>query len=270
MQNLKEKLKDIYKPKKIYVGSWDLNVDDLSKMSLTKNDKNLFEQFLNRYYYMALNVIFKNDQLVNEFKCSIISNLVNNKRSLYFSKKTFLRNFIANIDDMLEINGEEVYTNIKTEIRKKKDMYRDVEKLGEQSQYYRIIKNEHKMINSEMPFEDFILICKKKFTRLLSGYNAVMEFFDKELDIDKFMDCFNINQLYLYTMTEILELNESNFDLYGRVNYSIFYLEQYEKLIETIREKEPFYNSLLAIDDVIWTIDDLLKGYHIFVKQINN
>ena len=265
-----EQLKKVYKPNKKYEGEWDLDISELTKISLNKNGKNLFSMFLERYYYMALNVIFKNDQLTRDFKCSLTSTMKSGKRTLYFSKKTFLRNFISNIDEMLEISGEEVYKSIKKEIRIKKDMYRDVCSNLEKSKFYKEIKSEYTLCNTNMSFEEFILTCRKKYTRLLSGYNAVMQFFDKNIDITKFINCFDPNQLYLYTMTSILVFNIKTFEKTGRVNFNMYCLEDYEKIIEKFRKKQPFYNSLISIDNSIWTVDDYLKEYHEFINTISN
>lgn len=264
-----DKLKEVYKPSKLYMGEFSIDIENLKKIAIIQNNKNLFESFLERYYYMALNVIFKNDDLVNYFKCGIESRVVKGVRSLYFSPKAFLRNFIVNIDEILKNAKDEdkIYQAIKKEIRIKKDMYRDVYNLKYESTYYNDIKNEYKNCNVSISFDEFVLECKKKYTKLLSGYNAVIEFFNKSIDLNKFMECFDVEQLYLYTMLEILEFNENSFDLYGKVNYNIYCLEEYVKFVTDKRKKQPFYNSIIAIDNTIWTIDDLIKRYQNFCNE---
>ena len=48
-----------------------------------------------------------------------------------------------------------------------------------------------------MKFEDFISFCRKKYTRLLTGYNAVLEFFDKPINLDKFIRAKYGKNIYL-------------------------------------------------------------------------
>ena len=113
-ENIVDTLKSVYKPTDFYYGEWNFDTNILREISLTEKRGNMFDCFLERYYYMALNVIFKNDAMVKKFDVSISSRLVNNKRSLYFSKKKFLSNFISNIDEILEKDDDEVYKKIKT------------------------------------------------------------------------------------------------------------------------------------------------------------
>ncbi|MDE5888524.1 MAG: hypothetical protein K2H20_00735, partial [Bacilli bacterium] len=190
--NLIPSLKLIYKPLIMYYGEWEL-VAGLDKIGLEKNGKNMFEEFLERYYYMPLRVIIKDDSLINSFKYSICSRLGETGRTLYFSKKAFLRNLISNADEIVESGGDDVYKDIKRAIRIRKDIYRDVEKSGEKSEYYDSVKQEYSVSGLSITFDEFIALCKKKFTRLLSGYNAVLDLFDKSISVDKFMKFFDTN-----------------------------------------------------------------------------
>ena len=56
-------LKLIYKPLVMYYGEWEL-LEGLESIAKEEKGKNLFTEFLNRYYYMPLKVVFKNDDLV--------------------------------------------------------------------------------------------------------------------------------------------------------------------------------------------------------------
>ena len=106
-------LKLVYKPLIMYYGEWEL-LPRLEEISLTdKKGKNLFSEFLERYYYTPLNVIFKDEELSRSFKYAICSRLGSNGRSLFFSKRAFLRNVIANADEIVENSGDEVYQEIK-------------------------------------------------------------------------------------------------------------------------------------------------------------
>ncbi len=255
-------LKLIYKPIVTYYGEWSLE-QDLYDIALIKKGKNLYKEFLQRYYYMPLGVIFDNDKIIDSFDVNISSKFGTKGRSLFFSKRSFLRNIVTNIDYLIDNNGEEAYKAIKKAIRIKKDVYRDVYNNGEESAYYEQVMGEYLKFSIEDSFEDFVKTCKKQYTRLLTGYNSVMDLFDKPINIDKFIDCFDINKLYLYTCYRILVYNEGYYDKYNNLDYSLTFVDDYRKIINTIREKDSFYNASIYVvkdkEKVVYTIDDLFK-----------
>jgi len=260
-------LKNIYKPQGIYHGEWNLE-STLEDNALFKKDKNLFNAFLERYYYMPLKVIFKDEELVYGFKYNICSKIGNNnKRELYFSKKTFLKNIISNVEEVIASNKEDVYKNIKTAIRKRKDIYRDVIANEKNSKYYKEIQKEYKNMDITCSFENYLSLCKKKFTRLLSGYNTVLDLFDKPIDISKFINCFDENRLYLFTCYSILKQNKLEYELFSKINSNMEQLEIYKSFIERIRKENPFYNTHILLTNKIYTADELLKEYKEFGKD---
>ncbi len=267
--NIIPSLKLVYKPLIMYYGEWEL-LEGLSKIAIDKKGKNMFDEFMERYYYMPLNVIFKDEELVRSFKFSISSRLGDTGRTLYFSKKAFLRNVIANADDLVENGGEEVYQEIKKAIRDQKDIYRDVCNNGEESVYYEDVKNEYLTCELDISLEEYMELCKKKYTRLLSGYNAVLDLFDKTINVDKFIDCFEADKLYLFTCYSLLKHGKKYYDSYGKLDYNIVVLDTYRNLIDEIRIKDKFYNSYIMLDDNnVYTIDDLFKEYDELMDKVN-
>lgn len=262
-------LKLIYKPLIMYYGEWEL-LDGLESIAVIKNGKNLYNEFLERYYYMPLKVIFKDDELVRSLKLSVCSRLGDNGRSLYFSKRALLRNLIANADEIIDNGGKDVYKEIKKAIRTRKDVYRDVINSQEKSSYYKEVKKEYDNLETEMTFDDYVSICKKKYTRLLSGYNVVLDLFDKPISVNKFIKCFNIDQLYLFTIYSVLRHSEKQYELYGKVDYNITVIDSYRNLVNEIRKDDSFYNTHVSIDgNKVCTIDDLFKEYDEFLNRVN-
>ncbi len=268
-ENVITNLKLVYKPLIMYYGEWDL-LPRLEEISLTdKNGKSLFGAFLERYYYTPLSVIFKDEELARSFKYALCSRLGASGRTLYFSKKAFLRNVIANADEIVECSGEEIYQEIKKAIRERKDVYRDVDNYGSESKYYEAIKSEYVSSEYDIEFEEFVTQCKKKYTKLLSGYNAVLDLLDKAINVDKFIACFDPNQLYLLTCYSILKHSEKHYDAYGKLDYNISVLDGYKDMIDREREKDDFYNSHIMVGDTIYTIDDLFREYDELMKRVN-
>ena len=271
-ENIVPSLKLLFKPLIMYYGEWELN-DNLINISKIEKDKNLFNEYLNRYYYMPLKVIFKDDELVRSFKYGICSRLTESGRTLFFSKKAFLRTVISNVDDIVLNNGEDAYKDIKKAIRIKKDIYRDVDNNGKDSVYYEDIKNEYLSCELDISLEEFISLCKKKYTRLLNGYNAVLELLNKPIDLDKFIKCFDPDQLYLFTCYSLLQNSKKYYELYGKADYNIVCIDSYKQLVIDTRKDDSFYNSHITFadekDTTIYTIDDLFKEYEDFMVYIN-
>lgn len=261
-------LKLVYKPLIMYYGEWEL-LSGLEDLSVEKKGKKLYDEFLNRYFYMPLSVIFKDEELAKSFKCAVCSRLGAGGRTLYFSKKAFLRNVISNADEVVNSMGDEVYKDLKRAIRIRKDMYRDVISNGEDSTYYNEVKREYLNCELDISFEEFMLLCKKKFTKLLSGYNAVIDLLDKSLDVDKFIKCFEADKLYLFTAYSLLENSKKYYDSFGRLDYNIVVLDTYRTLVDDLRKNDPFYNSYIVINDTVYTIDDLFKDYDNLLERVN-
>ena len=268
--DLVSSLKLIYKHSASYYGEWEL-IGDLEYISLINKNKNLFKEFIERYYYMPLNVIFKDEVLIRGFKYSIVSKEVDGKRNLYFSKKAFLKNIISNSDEVLNNGGKDAYKKIKTAIRKRKDMYRDVLQKGEKSKFFKELEKEYLASGARYyrSFIEYLTLCKKKFTRLLTGYNMVLELFDKPISVEKFIKCFDVNQLYLLTAYSLLKNSEKQLSLYGRADYNIVHLDNYRKLVDDIRKTDGFYNSHIMLkNNIMYTIDDLFKEYDKLLDSI--
>lgn len=266
-ENISSNLKLIYKPEALYSENWYL-LDGIEKISLEKKGKNLYNEFLKRYYYIPLSVIFKDDDLVKQFKYSICSKLDNGVRKLVFSKKTFISNLISNIDEILVSDDPTIYKYLKKAIRDRKDIYRDVYKLGTESVYYKEIKKEYQSLKLKMSMEEYVSVCKKKFTRLLSGFNAVMDFFDKTIDVDKFIKCFDEDKLYLFTCCSLLNCSKSNYVNNGKLDYNVTFIEMYKDYVKEIRKKDSFYNTHVILNNRIYTIDDFFKDYNTLLNMV--
>lgn len=268
-EKIKESLKLIFNPLINYYGEWEM-LPGLKEISMVKNGKNAFKEFLERYYYMPISVIFKEEELARSFKYAICSTSRLGARALYFSKRAFLRNVISNVDEVIESNGENAYSFIKKAIRNRKDIYRSVVKVGEESPYYKEIMDEYIMSDLDMEFTDYLEVCKRKYTKLLTGYNAVLELFDKPINTDKFMECFDPNQLYLFTTYSLLKHSKKHYEAYGKLDYNIVVIDNYKEIVEKIRKKDAFYNSHLILkNNIVYTIDDLFRDYDELLSLVN-
>ena len=265
--NLVASLKMIYKPMIMYYGEWDF-LPGLKHIALELRKKNLYADFIDKYYYKPLMVIFKDEDIVNSFRYGICSRIGAKGRELYFSKKVFLSNIIPNVEEVYG-TGESVFQDIKRSIRDKKDKFRDVDNNGSESKYYKELKKEYKKYDTDMKFEDFVSFCRKKYTRLLTGYNAVLDLFDKPINVEKFINCFDLDKLYLHTAYSILQHSKHQFDSYGRVDYNINVVDGYKLFIKDVRKEEMFYNTYILINNTVYTVDDLFKEYDLFMKEVN-
>jgi hypothetical protein len=130
------------------------------------------------------------------------------------------------------------------------------------SKYYKDVYREYRMCDTDMSFDKFVTICKKKYTRLLTGYNTVLELLDKPINVTKMLNCFNTDQFYLYICYSILLNSEKQFEDYGRVDSNISEIDKYRKIVEVKRSESDFYNAgIIAADGGVVCIDDLFKRY---------
>ena len=90
-----------------------------------------------------------------------------------------------------------------------------------------------------------------------------------KINIEKFINCFDVDKLYLHTAYSILQHSKHQYDLYGRVDYNLNNIDAYKLLIEDIRRKDSFYNSYILINNVVYTVDDLFKEYDMFTNEVN-
>ncbi len=97
----------------------------------------------------------------------------------------------------------------------------------------------------------------------------VLELFDKPISVEKFIKCFDVNQLYLLTAYSLLKNSEKQLSLYGRADYNIVHLDNYRKLVDDIRKTDGFYNSHIMLkNNIMYTIDDLFKEYDKLLDSI--
>ena len=120
-----------------------------------------------------------------------------------------------------------------------------------------------------MSLDEYVLLCKKKYTKLLSGYNAVLDLLDKSINVDKFIKCFDVDRLYLHTVYSLLNHSEEYYEAYGKLDYNIIVLDSYKELVTDLRKKDSFYNSYITINNSVYTIDDLFKEYGELVMKVN-
>ena len=265
-------LKKLFNPSVEYYGEWELG-KHLDTIALI-GEKTKLDTFIERYYTTPLAAILKDEELAKSFKWGVCSREVNGKRTLFFSKIEFVRNITESIDNILYVNGEQAYADVKKALRIKKDMYRDVSLKGNESEYYKTVKKAYSPFKKRMTFDQYVNLYKKKYTRILSGYNVILEFLNKPIDVDKFIDCFNVDQLYLFAVHSILEANKNYYKIFGKVNYDLFCLEDYRQFVAAQKKTNKFYNSCIIVDgkgrDVVYTIDDLFKDYDKLLSKVND
>ena len=221
-------------------------IDSLKSMANINNGKNDYQEFLDRYYYTPLRVILKNDDMVDKFRCGIE---YNPRVGLTFSKRAFLKNLVANIDELLSYDEEKAFKEIKRAIRIKKDIYRDVYTNGKKSEFYDFVYNEFGTVKKKVKFDEYVKLCRQKYTRLLNGFVPLLDFLSKPIDVNKFISCFNVDQLYLLSCKSIL--NSTN-------NKNNKVIIDYVDLVNNIKE-EKGYNVHITLRGNKYSISDLLK-----------
>ena len=90
-----------------------------------------------------------------------------------------------------------------------------------------------------------------------------MDLFNKAINTDGFIKCFDVDRLYLYVCYRLLEHNKQYYDKYGKFDYNIEYVYDYRNLIEKVRKQNTFYNTSIMVGEgdnkLVYTVDHLFK-----------
>lgn len=277
------KPEDIFDPSPSYYGSWYFTVDNLAKNAkvITDGNKkvNLFEKFYYDTYEKPLMDAF-NGHFVVYLKSGLESihkdNLIG--RHLVYARNDFYTELIlllrTNID-LAFLNAEEKkeyqqellkYLEIpkdkpKSEFdkecnlffsnafKKKADKLKDVLDKGKSSDYYDAAYEDYKLFNVENTFDAYVNGMYILITGLQKGLLNFDGFFDREIDYNKFAQCFEPDTLYLLFAKIILEFILRNETKYQTVDESYRYLDTYKKAIDKFSKVNKKYDPKIFYTD---------------------
>lgn len=256
----------VFDPIPSYDGVWEFRTINLSKNSLKKDGKNLFDEFLRETFTVPMEGFFGFSQ-ISRMSIKMISmpneNMIG--RTLRYSKVDFFLSVLAFLNHEVDRYGktkeeQEEYlkelfkkvtednatlnTAFAAEVEKKACIYEEVATLGAASEYYEALAKDYSMSGSRISIREFARINAKNFRDYAIGLSSLGDFFDTNLDIGKLYSCFDPDTFYLMFAKIVYEQNLKNYGNNTGLNnnYSILmnYLDGCKEVGKRYNPKIPF------------------------------
>lgn len=282
---------EIFEPRSFYDGDWALNGvpnnefnDYLALNSNKKNGINLYMQFLQKSYFKPLEDLCQITNIQFFYPVLFYGNVNGqDKRKVYYSVQIFVTQLLYTLMDRVdsefsskineECGNDDIIKFIKDKIRIDMRKHLDVQKKDYNSKYYQQVYNDYlyhlKLIgkNNYISFENFLIRRIKGESNLLNGLRYYKDFFDKKINLNDLIDCFDYDKFCLAIAKSNLDACLSIEKLEGKVSNIVHYLQQYSLAINELKKYNPNYKCAIkypTMDDKIYsyTSDDLIRDYN--------
>lgn len=237
----------------------------LESNSKVENGKSLFAEFVKKYYLMPLYEVdgVKRGHIAPYFVINKSEN-ESRKRIKFFYLSYILENFLC-MNTISEEKKIKLFNQ--NGMSKMKIYYRNL--LNEQLQKYLTFKkniNNPKYIElrqniekdfifyqrclfDKLSFEDFLKIRINEFQREIKGIDKLFKLFEKKIDTDELMKCFDFDSLALIIAFSSISQCEEHLKKDNKVDYCIEFCEYYFLALKTLEEKSGTeYNHEITID----------------------
>ncbi len=279
---------ELFNPSMFYIGSihlgdHDRNFDILLMNAKVKGKKNMYAEFLEKYYYQPMSVILKSKSLSYVIPPLLeISDREDGRRRTTFSLVAYAQAKAESTltpeedyDECLKViqtgTQEDLIQFIKNILRKDRRRYEDVLNNGKKSQYYDIVFDIYqeymRSSRTSFPFSEFLISMKSGFDKSIIGSRQFVSFFNQDIDIEKLVDCFDYDKFCLLAAQSILDRGEVNTDGKLLVNNAILYVYRYLEAVEEYRQANPNYQTSIVVNDYeknkkkVITIDDVKRDF---------
>lgn len=291
-------LKDILPPREIfasrtfYDGVWSIsgfprnaNDDMLAINAKKENGKNLYMEFLKKIYFEPLSDLCQITR-ISFFHpdLSFGDDAKTGKRELFFSVPVFARQILSTImDDVFEEfysilknfkSEEDIINFIRDKVRIDRKKYLDVKKNGMNSEHYQQVYKSYldflgafSKQNQSIGFEEFLTKRERGESNLLIGLRLYKSIFEKKINIDALIDCFDYDKFCLTmaktNLAECLNIERQT----GQVYNIAHYLQLYSIAIGEMKKINPNYQCVIEYPDekgklCSYSTEDLLKEYN--------
>ncbi len=292
----------LFHPPAFYDSDWFLNgVDPLTGQnrkylllnSKKQHNRNLYEEYLQRYYYQPLNNIFNSPRLAFSFEPEIGFTISDDgqKRVTRFCLITYLMQMISSlnlIDNALDrfandINGvidrNEQIIVAKELVRLECKCYQDIATKANKSEHYNKALDVYKLYSNyyhekfSLSFEEFIQEQIYTLQRLMIGSRYYLEVFNKEINTSELVECFDYDKFCLIAAMSALDSSHMTERIHGLVDNSVSYLKTYVDAVREYRASHPHYNCTMLTEinskkkKVIVDIDYVIKEYEALLAR---
>ena len=282
----------IFRPDSFYDGEWSFggvnnNPEDdyLALNSKCVVGKNLYFEFLNMYYFNPLSqmllisevdIFYPSINYVVDNKCGIrmtkyslfmfIDKIIN---FLFEEDKNIINEFMDLLDK--DVSDDELINFIKLKLREDKKKYSDVLKNGKNSVYYEKIYNDYYNIcrNRSFSFEFFVDETIQLESNLLVGSKYYKSFFDKEINIEALLKCFDYDTFCLVLAKSAMEMClevEKETNLVCNISN---YLYSYVEAVKLLKKEKPNYLCKMSYREdgkkLVYNSDQLINEFEKFL-----
>ncbi len=284
----------VFDPIPSFEGMWYISYENLIKNSKVLNGKNLFKEFMNKYYFEPLFAIFQT-KFVNDFPVKLISVANDNLhgRCLNFSAGTFYTTAIdflnfeidkvnktseeqANYLNDIFLKGIEGYNEINLALsdalKLKAEKLDDIRKKEFNSEYFEAAMKDYAIFKNEMEFRTYIDIVYNITNQLKDGFLKLGDFFDTNINYEELYQAFDPDNFYLLCAVSLydnmLQMEKDN-EIVKNCNG---YIEEYLKCSDKTSREEKNYNPKILYQmesgkKVRYTRRELQKDYEEFMKR---
>lgn len=290
----------LFHPNMFYDSDWFLNGDQtlsnqkkeyLRLNSKNQNGRNLYNEYLEKYYYKPFNNILNSKKLAYSFDPQIVLTVSDDgqKRMTQFCFITYLMQLIAFlnlVDNAFERFVEEIGEDIikENQLLKAKELvrlesryYHDILNKGKNSEYYNKALDIYHLYSThykwDLSFEDFVDRQIYTLQRLLVGSRYYLETFNKELNLAELLNCFDYDTFCLLAAVSALDACNTTEKLHNQVDYAASYLKSYVDAVKKYRNAHHHYNCsiITGIDNkhkkIIVDIDYVIQKFESLLSR---
>lgn len=256
---------DVFDPIPTYDGQWVFSLDEnFSRNAIVDGDINLFIKFMEENYCKPLYEIFKTKRIL-DLPVKMISTPNENKqgRCLRFSKVDFFIELTAflnqNIDrygkdkdvhyeDIMnlanKIPEEHEITNLafSEALKTKAEKLKDVMNNEINSKYFEAAMKDYAPYKGRLDFSTYI---RNNYNLTIDFQNGLLQlgnFFDKKIDFEKFVACFDYDKFYLLMTKIVLEVCYEREKGTGYIDNCYPYLYRYKRAMDKVVEENKKYD----------------------------
>ena len=281
--------REIFDSRTFYDGVWSIsgfprnaNDDMLAINAKKENGKNLYMEFLKKIYFEPLSDLCQITR-ISFFHpdLSFGDNPKTGKRDLFFSVPVFASQLLHTIMDnvneefMLMLDNiksdEDIINFIRDKVRIDMRKYLNVKNNGRNSEYYQQVYQSYLdflgTFSKHIGFDEFLTKRAQGESNLLMGLRDYKRIFEKKIDRDALIDCFDYDKLCLImaktNLAECLNIERQT----GKVYNIAHYLQLYSIAIGEMKKINPNYQCIIQYPDskgklCSYSSEDLLKEYN--------
>lgn len=270
---------NIFDPVPSYADLWYFNLENI----INNCDKEKWEEFYKNSYKNKLNKLFNNEYIF-DIEVGMISkpNHDNMGRCLQYNRYDFFIGIISFLNDEIDnynLNAEERNKRIEELIqnigdtsenrniyfsemlKEKKRRLKDVLDKEFNSEYFEVAMKDYNVYKRVISFSEYIEKYYKVISDFQMGVLRLGDFFETNIDINKFSEVMNIDKLCLLFAKIIYDINKDN-----ELNDNYRYLCFYKHVLDNILKDDKKYNvSIIYINEfgrkVKYSVKNFIKEY---------